>query len=248
MVDFQKSQQALADYLRYDDGQELPDAQGWDIYRQLVTENFRALIEKTFPVAWNLLPASRWQDFIVHFLKSVRPKTPYFHELGKVFLDFIERRSDLWAEDYPFLLELMHFEWIELALAIAPEEIPAAYGADLSMLDAVIEVSPLAWPLVYQYPVHRMADSGLVTTISEIPLCLIGYRKRNDNVSFMEVSTVMYAVIELLQSQKNMTAREAFEIIAQGFAPAELHRLSEQGAALLQHFLEEDIIVGLKRR
>ena len=48
------------------------------------------------------------------------------------------------------MLELAHYEWVEMALAIARENVVANEQDVDNLLNRKIALSPLAWPLVYQ--------------------------------------------------------------------------------------------------
>ena len=55
----------------------------------------------------------------------------------------------------PFAQELAHYEWVELALDVAEDEAPV-YEAGADLLAGAPVLSPLARPLAYTWPVHRL--------------------------------------------------------------------------------------------
>ena len=54
------------------------------------------------------------------------------------------------------MLELAHYEWVELALDVSTLEIPSDVALTGDALDEHPVVSPTAWRLSYQYPVHKI--------------------------------------------------------------------------------------------
>ena len=71
------------------------------------------------------------------------------------------------------MLELAHYEWVEMALSIAKEELVINNRGFDDLLNKNIRLSPLAWPLAYQYPVQKIspdylpADAPRTTDLSD---------------------------------------------------------------------------------
>ncbi len=53
----------------------------------------------------------------------------------------------------PFMVELAHYEWVEMALQQSDAEPLPATDAGL-LLDQPLRISPLAWPSGYEWPVQ----------------------------------------------------------------------------------------------
>lgn len=158
--DFIRRQRAFAAHLRDPDAVPAPDGieeRRLRIYRDLVLKNLSSLLSGSFPVLHRILPASEWQGLMRDFLRRHRAQTPLFHELPQEFLEFLatSRRAD--PRDPPFLLELAHYEWVELAVRISDAE-PSPDGVDPQgdLLAGRPVLSPLARCLTYRFPVHRI--------------------------------------------------------------------------------------------
>ncbi len=54
-------------------------------------------------------------------------RTPLFTRLAEEFLVYLEQERKGMPEDPPFLLELAHYEWVELALSLSDtdQQLPA---------------------------------------------------------------------------------------------------------------------------
>jgi hypothetical protein len=71
-------------------------------------------------------------------------------------LRYLETRQQQDRGDPPFLLELAHYEWAELALSLEEAEIAdVPHDPAGDPLEEVVVVSPLAWVLGYRFPVQR---------------------------------------------------------------------------------------------
>ena len=84
-----------------------------------------------------------------------REATPLFPEIAREFVDFLQARAGQSDCDPPFLAELAHYEWVELALQISEATVDDLGREPLgdpgsspgqALLDGVPVLSPLAWP------------------------------------------------------------------------------------------------------
>ena len=90
-------------------------------------------------------------SWCVQFIDRHRCHTPYFLEISQEFLKFLMQRDEPVPNDPPFLLELAHYEWVELALDVSEEQLPEAHD-EYALSSSVPQLSPLAWLLSYQVP------------------------------------------------------------------------------------------------
>ncbi|MBK6757178.1 MAG: putative DNA-binding domain-containing protein [Moraxellaceae bacterium] len=118
--------------------------------------NVSSFVENTFPIVKQQLPASQWMLLLKNFFALHYCQSPYFHDISYEFLQFLATQHELLAS-YPWLTELAHFEWIELAAEIFDDAWPQFIAGDF--WHNIPVMSPFAWPLVYQWPVQRFAQS-----------------------------------------------------------------------------------------
>src|SRR3546814_11884921 len=89
----------------------------------------------------------------------------------------------------PWLRELAHYEWAELALQISEatrEDI--AHDARGDLLAGCPLPSPLAWPLAYAWPVHRIGPDHQPLEQPAEPTLLLLRREPDGQVSFHVLS------------------------------------------------------------
>src|SRR5690606_1373468 len=102
------------------------------VYRDLVLRNLGSLLATGFPVVRRTLQDAQWQALLRDFLARHRSHTPLFPEIAQEFLTFLQRRQAEGAGDPPWLGELAHYEWVELALQVSDASAPAHdAGGDL---------------------------------------------------------------------------------------------------------------------
>jgi len=215
------------------------------IYEELVHNTVEGFISSGFPVLRSLLEDAAWQAMVRLFVDMHRCQTPYFLKISEEFIGFLERRPPLEGMP-PFALELAHYEWVELALDVAEDEIgDAALERDGDLLDGVPVLSPLAWGLSYSYPVHRISADFQPEQPPAEPTRLIVYRNREDAVKFIETNAVTLRMLELIEDER-MSGRELLAAIA-----AELGRPGDAGvlaagAETLERLRQLDVVAGVR--
>ncbi len=206
-------QKAFAAHLR--DPERVPAPVGIEprrmaIYRELFFNNLVDLLGGSFPVARRILGAERWQRLIRDFYAHHHAHTPYFLELPGEFVEWLKKRTPHAADEPAFLPELAHYEWVELALAISEEPAPQVASTDrVEPLDMPLAVSPLAWPLAYRWPVHRLAPEYQPAAAPELPTYLVVYRNAADLVLFLEIGAETARLLDALEQSPGLTARQA---------------------------------------
>ena len=187
--DFRDIQYAFAKHIRDPQNNPAPtDAEDrrMAVYRELFFNNLRNLISQTFPVLKKLHSPDQWNAFVRQFMVRHEAHTPYFLEIPKEFLEFLQNEYEAGGDDYPFLVELAHYEWVELALSVSDAENDME-GVDPKgdLLDGVPVKSKLAWLFGYQFPVHRISVDFVPTEPGEQPTFLAICRKADDDMDFM---------------------------------------------------------------
>ncbi|MCP5141244.1 MAG: putative DNA-binding domain-containing protein [Gammaproteobacteria bacterium] len=215
------------------------------IYRELFFNNINGFLESGFPVLRSLFDDQRWLALARDFLARHQCHTPYFVEISQEFQRYLaETRDD--AGDPPFLRELAHYEWVELALDIDETElhaIPAIGDGDL--LSGVPVASPIAWPLMYVFPVHEIGPDNQPAEPPAQPTTLIVYRDTDDEVRFTVVTPATARLLELCQADEGLTGAEILDRLATelGATPAAIR---EFGLAELESLRDRGILLGTR--
>ncbi len=209
------------------------------IYRNLIHEGMDEILRTNFPVLYSLFNEEDWQQLISHFLQTHPCKTPLFYEIAEEFLDYLNNERDS-KQDPSFLVELAHYEWVELALDLHENEGP--FGS-VDLFNDTLRVSSLAWLLQYDYPVHRIGKNYQPQTKPQEPTWLVVYRDRALNIGFLELNALSARLLALLKEQ-SITGEEALAIIATELQHPEPQTLQTFGLELLSDFLEKDIILA----
>lgn len=214
------------------------------IYRDLFYNNVEGFLCSGFPVLRELMDDESWHAMVRDFFASHYCHTPLFMEISREFLTYLEQERGEHENDFPFLRELAHYEWVELALSIAENEPVHIDAPDGDLLDGIPVVSSLAWPLSYRYPVHRISDSFRPQEAAEQPVYLMVYRDCHDDVHFIELNAISARLFSLLQEDDSLTGRRALEQIASELNHPNPDIVIEGGRDILEAWRERDIVLG----
>lgn len=251
MEDFRRQQYAFAAHLRNPEANPAPEGieeRRLDVYRELFFNNVKGLLAGTFPVLHSILAKDRWTVLVRDFYHHHISHTPLFLEIPQEFLAWLQEDFEH-GDDWPaFMLELAHYEWVELALMVDPQDIDSvAADTDGNILDGIPVISPVAWPLAYAFPVHRIGAQFQPEEPGEQPTFLVVYRKRDDKVGFTEVNGVTARLLELMQENETKTSRELLQQIAGEINHPDPQAVIQGGADILAGLMEQEIVLGTQR-
>ena len=232
----------MADFLR--DPQGKPAPQGVEprrlkIYQDLVYNNIEGFISGGFPVLRSLYADDDWHALVHQFIDGHRCHTPYFLEISQEFLQFLTEEYQALDSDPPFIAELAHYEWVELALDISLESLEHRGELENPLLE-IPALSPLAWLLSYQFPVHKLGQ-GFQPTSADEPTFLVVYRNREDDVRFMELNPATARLLELLKGNTDASGAMLLSHLAQELGMSE-EAVTGFGSDLLNQLNTQSII------
>jgi len=214
------------------------------IYQDLFFNNIESFLASGFPVLRLLYDEADWLALVRQFMHCHACRSPYFLQIGSEFLDFLEHEYTQRETDPVFMKELAHYEWVELALDVADAVIPEDAESSLPVLEARLEISPLAWPLVYQYPVHRINAQFRPHAPSGEPTCLLVYRNRADVVQFIETNPITVHLLQTLEQLAGLTAGEVLRQMAAELGYGTDHDFVAFGGATLESFRQLGIVTA----
>ncbi len=246
---FQDKQYAFAAHIR--DPEHRPAPEGIEdrrmaIYRDLFFNNIRSLLARNYPVLRKLHSDDHWDRFIRQFMQIHQSKTPYFLELPEEFLKFLRDEYEHQVDDFPFLVELAHYEYIELALSISTETNNLEDVDPAGDLLANIPVkSVLTWVYAYQYPVHRISKDFQPERPEDQPVYLAVYRQADDGVGFLDLNPVTASLLNAVdENEAGRSGEDLLRDIAANINYVNVDAFIQHGAATLKEMRQLEILTG----
>ncbi len=97
----------------------------------------------------------------------------------------------------PWLPELLHYEWMELVVEAHPGRILPS-GRPVTET-STLAINPTLQNLQYQWPVHTIAPQSLPDRPTVC--CLLVYRRSDHRVTFVEVTPLAAALLQIIAQQ-----------------------------------------------
>jgi len=246
---FKDWQYAFTSHIRDPENIAIPEgleARRIKIYSDLFYNNVEGFISDAFPVLRTLYSEDDWHKLVRDYFKNHQNHTPYFLELSQEFLSYLQNERENHDDDFPFMLELAHYEWMELAVEIDETDIDLSnVNVSGDLLSGHPVISPLAWPLSYNYEVHKISEDYIPDEAPAQATHLIVYRDHDDQVRFMEINAVTARLLFLLDEDTAVSGRAALEQIAEELQHPDANAVVDSGLATLSELHERGIILGI---
>lgn len=248
LLPFQDIQASFAAYIRDPDHNPMPpgiEERRMRIYAGLFYNNIESFIAKTFGVFREITSDEHWHLLVRDFIREHRAESPYFTQICEEFMQYLDERMKRPGAASgnppipPFALELCHYEWVEMALDLAPDA-DCEFDDEPVRVEDALALSPLAWPLRYAYPVRRIGSDYQPTDTPDAPTWLIGWRDREHRVRFTASNATTIRLLKLIDEKR--TCQDAFGLIAEEI-DASPERVAETGLATLNRLHSQDIVV-----
>lgn len=242
---FQQQQYTFTHCIR-SPGSPLPagiDGRRMSLYAELIFNGLDEQMSAIFPILRSLLDDERWQAMLHDYLIRHRARTPLFTEIGAEFVNYLEHERKPNQDDPPFLAELAHFEYAELAVAIIDAEREGVpFDPDGDLLDGHPAVTPSLWNLTYRYPVHAIGPDN--PNPEPAPTSLVIYRDQDEQVHFLEINQVTQHLLLLIDQQPRASGRQLLEQIAAELQHPDTTTVLHHGAELLLDLRVRNVVLG----
>jgi len=247
---FQQYQLQFTGHIRDPRGNPRPPkvpAKRMQVYTEIVFNNLQSSVSACFPVAKKVLGARAWKKLIRGFFMHHQCHGPLFRQIPEEFLSYLETAQDYSEQTLPpYLKSLAHYEWIELALAVADVSIDmVAVEVEGSLLEGSPVLAPALALLSYNYPVQLISPRFKPKAPLTQPVHLLVFRDAADDVQFIEINQVTARLLAILQTE-TVTGRQALEKIAAEMAHPDPKVIIQFGQSVLEDLKAQGVILGVQ--
>lgn len=245
---FQYLQYAFAAHLRDPEKRPAPadvEDRRMEIYRGLFYRNIEGFIANGFPVLRSLYTEAGWHALVRDFYARHVSHSPQFYQIAEEFIHYLRDEHEAGDDDPPFLLELAHYEWVEMVLAIDPRE-PAGMQVNKTgdLMSGRPVLNPCLHNLAYHYPVHRISADFRPDAPGDQPTHLVVYRRCNDEVVFLEINPVTARLLQRLENVPGLSGHAQLRALAEEAGLTE-ETVLQFGARTLEDLRAREVILGV---
>lgn len=234
-MSFIETQQNFMDYIK-DPANPLPggiEARRMKIYRELFFNNIDGFVSNAFPVLKSLYSEQDWQQRVQQFFVTHDCHTPIFIEIAQEFLLFLQTEYTATELDPPFMLELAHYEWLELVVAVAQDNAQQAIIDSSTMnIDvlkaAALSLSATAQIAQYTFDVQHISEDYRPETPTATPQFFCIYADFDDEVSFLQLNPLTAQVLAYISQFESVQYEELIGWLLETY-PAMAHDVLAQG-------------------
>jgi hypothetical protein len=212
------------------------------VYRELVFANLASLLRGAFPVIAATLGEARFDALVRAFLRDHRATTPLFPELPRELVCFLDVRAQAGVGDPPWLPELAHYEWLEVALDYAEAEPLPPAPADFDPVAEKLLASPVAWPVAYAWPVHRIGPAFQPDAAPDAATYLLLQRDAAGRVRFHEIGAVAFRLLERVGDTPPLSGAAHVAALAVEAGVADAPEFIAQAEVLLRQLAAAGVI------
>lgn len=214
------------------------------IYRELAFNNLDGLLAGNFPVIRKTLGDADWHVLVRRFFATHRSRTPLFTQIGLELIAFLQSGAGSDPER-PWLAELAHYEWAELGLTLSDAALPP-HDRQGDLMRGVPLLSPLAWPLAYQWPVARIGPDVQPMVAPDAPTLVLLRREADGQVHFSSLSPLLYQLLVLIGANAEATGSELLRGLARDVGEADAVGFIEAARPMLQRLRDEGVVPGIR--
>ena len=200
-------QNQLAQYCRTGETESIPGARQDRLkeYRQLVHSVINNTLEQAYPIAYQYIKEEEWEMLVNLFLKEHACQESQVWKLPLEFCEYVKEKDFQNSLGYPFLNELLYFEWLEIELHTMPDVPFPEYTTKGTFKKDRIALNPEYKMIVLAYPVHLFPVEDAIRHKGSY-IALIFREQESGKVKFMNISALHAYFIESLSNEDLLLA------------------------------------------
>lgn len=207
-----QQQSLLAQYTKTGDDKIIKQLKGVKekgirYYRELIFNIIWDGICNAYPIMTDFLGEDEMKNIVHRFFSSHACKNPQVWAMPKEFMDYVNNNEQTLIEQYPFLSELMLFEWKEIEMYMMPDKAIPSYKEKGSWQVDKLIINPEIEIISFTYPVFLVHPEEIDDEMKDDYLLLIYRDIDSKEVLFNIISDVVKKFINVLL-QEPISLRE----------------------------------------
>jgi len=180
-------------------------------YRRLVFNVVKDALSSTYPLTVNLLTQNEWEKLCKRFFADHKCQHHQVWRMPFELIDYVEKTQFSLSRKYPFLLELLLFEWKEVEYYMMENEVfPSTKTEDWKHSTWVL--NPESEILPMEFPLHKSNARFVSITDRGQYFCLIFRQPETYKVKFIDLSPYFVWLLESIANSDKTIAELTPEI------------------------------------
>lgn len=211
-------------------------------YRRLVYSNIEANLCKAYPITKELLTQKEWEGLIQAFFASYPIRSPHLWEMPKDLFLWLQKEDHPLTETYPFLCDLLYFEWLEIEFFVMPDKDSPPSCLKGHLIEDLLVFNPEHQIFSFSYPVFKENIREAVSCEGHYFLLVYRTQSKKD-VRYFELSPLYVFLWEEMKN-KGLTVAEGVKEAGIHFPQIDEKRLLPSAIDFFQKLLEEEAVLG----
>ncbi|MEX0813592.1 MAG: putative DNA-binding domain-containing protein [Chitinophagales bacterium] len=174
-------------------------------YHRLVKGVFDDSLTKAYPLTHSLLSKGEWDSLVNEFRISHKSQSPQIWRMPYEFFTYFKGESNLKiVKKYPFIIDLLLMEWLEIEVYMMEDEKTPDYYTERDHKEQGLILNPEIRVCSLEFPVHLKKAKDIKPYDKGLYLLSLHRHPESGNVIFTELGTAHVLLMELLQFQESI--------------------------------------------
>lgn len=193
------AQAGLADYCRSGSPHSLKGVREDNLpqYRRLIRNIFHDTLSTAYPITGQLLSDEEWDGLVDDFMRDFSPSSPQVWQMPRELWEYVSDSGHHLAVKYPFLTDLLWFEWLEIELYMM-KDVTVSFRHEGSLKQEKMVLNPEHKIVSFEWPVFLKSPKKIGNEDKGQYFLVMFRHPTNKSVRFIHVSPVLARLIELL--------------------------------------------------
>jgi len=216
-------------------------------YRRLIYNIVDESLRTAYPLTYNLLDKNHWNMLVSTFIANHKFRTPILWRMPEEFKNYLMANEKALAENFPFIWDLLEFEWKEIEVYMMEDNEAAKYFSGGSFEDDKIIFNPDFQILKLSYPVHTKNAKQITDKDLGERFVLIFRKKDNGEVIFVDLSLFhIWLISELIASRNRL--EDLLVSASVIFNIEDVSQIKQNALSFLNEMKERQFILGFTKR
>lgn len=238
-------QKMLAEYCRNGELKNLPGTNTERIkeYKRLIHNIIHESIAKAFPITLEVLEESEWNNLVNSFIQNHNCQSPEIWKMPYEFYEYITENNFQENIKYPFLKDLLYFEWLEIEIYTMEDKDIDIYNKEGDYMNDLIYLNPEYKIVNLEYPVHLYPAKDCPSKKGNYFLLVFRHQESLE-VKFLDISILHVWILEKISIEKSSLTTILLE--ASKTFQADFNTLENHVLLFLNNMKNEGLLIGFQ--